>query len=150
MEFPPIDEPTTVAINDVVTQCENARRLCQTALETNSAEALQPLLRRAAATYEGIVVELRDGLFGTAGEATGDGTVRGYFRHLKEEVGQRAGWRDSRHLLDALTEQNGRVRAAFDAALEQVTGARIKTILVAKRSVVDGLADQVAAAADEI
>ena len=147
MDFPPIDEPTTVAINDVIAQCENARRLVETALESTADDELRPFLRQAADAYAGIVSAFRAGLFGSAGDAAGDGTVKGFLRRMKEEVGQRTGMRDGRQLREALLDQQRRVLAAFDAAQDRVTGERFEAILAAKRAIVAGLTAQIEAMA---
>ena len=83
-QFPPIDEPTILAINDVIGQCEDAARLFRTALGACDYETLRPLLRQGAESGDRIVAALRDGLIETAGEVAGEGTVKGFLRRIRE------------------------------------------------------------------
>lgn len=142
MKFPPIDEPTIVITNGLVEQCETARRFCLTALDVDPHPSLLPLLKQAADSYERVAAGLRDGLFASAGEAAGDGTVKGFFQRVAEAVGQQAGWRDDAQLVDALDDQQEKVLEAFDKAIADVTDDRIGNILAAQRSVLAGLKKQ--------
>lgn len=142
MQFPPIDEPTIKAVNDVIRHCESARRLFKTALETNRDETLAPLLCQSIEAHARIVAALHEGLFDTAGAASRVGTVKGLVRRLKERIGQRTGWRDRRQLLDALVDQQRRTLDAIDAALDGASGDRIAAMLSAQRTVVAGLTAQ--------
>jgi len=142
MKFPPIDEPTILVINGLVEQCETARRFCRAALEVDHDPSLDPLLTGIAESYERVVDALREGLFGTAGEAKGDGTVGGYFSRLAEVAGQIGGWRDDTQLMASLDESKGEVLEAFDTALADIANKRIVSILAAQRTVVSGLKKQ--------
>ena len=142
MKFPPIDEPTIIVVNGLVEQCENARRFCRAALEVEHDPALDPLLTTIADAYARIVDALRDGLFGTAGEAKGDGTVAGFLHRLAETVGQQGGWRDDNQLLESLDGLQGDALEAFDNAIVEIHDVRIVTILTAQRTVIAGLKKQ--------
>lgn len=146
MKLPPIDEPTILAVNGLVEQCETARRFCRAALEVNHQPSLEPLLTHIAESYERVVDALRDGLFGTAGEAEGAGTIGGFFSRLAETVGQLGGWRDDAHLMASLVELQSEVIVAFDAAIADIPDARVTSILSAQRTVLAGLKTQTEAA----
>ena len=146
-EFPPIDEPATLAVNEVIAQCENSGRLFRTALEACDDETFQPLLRQGCESSDRVAEALREGLIGTAGEATGEGTAKGFVRRIRENIGQRAGWRGRGELMDAILAQQNRVLTAFDHATETAAGTRLGPILAAKRAVVSGLTAQLEAMA---
>ena len=149
MKFPPIDEPTIVVVNGLVERCETARRYCRTALDLDPDQSLHPLLRRTEKAYERVVAELRDGLFGSAGEAAGDGTLGGFFDRIAEAVGQKGGWRDDPQLIAALDDQQATVLEAFDAAIDDISDDRIRSILAAQRSMLADLKNQTEAAIDD-
>lgn len=142
MKFPPIDEPTILIVNGLVERCETARRFCRAGLKVEHDPALDPLLTGIADSYARIVGALRDGLFGTAGEAKADGTIAGFLRRLAETVGQRAGWRDDLQLLASLDGLQGDALKAFDNAIADIDDERIVSILTAQRTVIVGLKKQ--------
>jgi hypothetical protein len=142
MKFPPIDEPTIQTINRIVEQCETARRYSRAALEVDHDPSLDPLLTGIAESYERVVDALREGLFGTAGEAKAEGTLGGYFSRLAEVAGQVGGWRDDAQLIASLDERQGEVLEAFDTAIAGIADKRIVSILAAQRTVVAGLKEK--------
>lgn len=150
MEFPPIDEPTILVVNGLVERCETARRFCRSALEVDHDPALEPLLTHTAESYERVVDALRDGLFGTAGEAKGEGTIGGFFGRLAETVAQMGGLHDDAQLLTSLDERQREVLEAFDAALADIDEEPIKPILAAQRTVVAGLKKQTEVAREKL
>jgi uncharacterized protein (TIGR02284 family) len=142
MKFPPVDEPTILILNRLVEHCETTRRFCQTARELDPDQSLESLLTRTADGYERVVTELCDGLFQSAGEAAGDGTIEGFVSRVVEAVGQKTGQRDDPELLSALLTHEREVLDAFDEAMAQIEDDRLVSILAAQRSVLAGLAKQ--------
>lgn len=147
MQFPPVDEPTIKTLNGLVEHCETVRRFCQAAREMDTDRSLEPLLRGTADAYERVVSDLRDGLFNSAGEAVGDGTVAGFVSRVVEAAGQKTGQRDDADLLNQLRDHERTALDAFDEAIEKVSDDRLISILASQRTVLAGLTQQVEAAA---
>ena len=142
MKFPPVDEPTVIAINSLIAHCENLRRFCRTAIDVDPAQTLRPYLLQSQSAYERIAEDLRDGLFGTAGEATGGGLVSGLLHRLREKIGQRGGWRSDTELVDTLLDEQAAALDAFDGVIADISDERIRMILTAHRSILAGLKRQ--------